>query len=267
MPSPNLVNSGLINVSGLAQSTGLLTELHGAPERVQFIVEATGTVLSCDATLSQTHAFDSMPTLFPVEDGSAITDHIIQNPLQLSITGVVSDTPLRSSDTALAQVFGNAASGLLPPLGVTTASLAYALYTDSKGAIKPSQNAYETLLKLRLGDPTASPPVPPQPFVILTKYARYEGMVITSLTFPVDASTDGLCVFTLTATRLLLVTPQLVKLALFDDQALAAGKADVGEQEPLDTSEAAGHASENATQGHAVERKTAAALRELTKAG
>lgn len=47
-----------------------------------------------DATLSEDHQYNSRVTNYPVEDGRIISDHIINEPETLQITGIVSDTPL-----------------------------------------------------------------------------------------------------------------------------------------------------------------------------
>lgn len=47
-----------------------------------------------DAVISEDHVYNSRVTNYPVEDGRIISDHIINEPVTLQITGVVSDTPL-----------------------------------------------------------------------------------------------------------------------------------------------------------------------------
>ncbi len=47
-----------------------------------------------DAVLSEDHSYNSRVTNYPVENGLIISDHIINEPDALQITGVVSDTPL-----------------------------------------------------------------------------------------------------------------------------------------------------------------------------
>lgn len=47
-----------------------------------------------DAVLNEDHQYNSRVTNYPVEDGRIISDHIINEPETLSLTGVVSDTPL-----------------------------------------------------------------------------------------------------------------------------------------------------------------------------
>ena len=52
----------------------------------------SGVVL--DAVLNEDHAYNSRVTNYPIENGLIISDHIINEPDTLQITGVVSDTPL-----------------------------------------------------------------------------------------------------------------------------------------------------------------------------
>lgn len=47
-----------------------------------------------DATVSEDHHYVSRATQFPLENGSVITDHVINDPDTLSLSGIVSDTPL-----------------------------------------------------------------------------------------------------------------------------------------------------------------------------
>ena len=47
-----------------------------------------------DATISEEHIYNSRVTNYPVEDGRIISDHVINEPETLQITGIVSDTPL-----------------------------------------------------------------------------------------------------------------------------------------------------------------------------
>lgn len=47
-----------------------------------------------DATLTEDHQYNARATTYPIEDFRNITDHIINEPETLSLTGVVSDTPL-----------------------------------------------------------------------------------------------------------------------------------------------------------------------------
>lgn len=48
-----------------------------------------------DATLAETHEYSSRVTEFPVENGTVISDYVINDPVKISITGIVSDSPIR----------------------------------------------------------------------------------------------------------------------------------------------------------------------------
>jgi len=232
----NALNGTIINVTGvaagLAQQTGLLSQLEGQPSRVQFIKPGLGTVLAFDACINEAHQASAQPTMFPVEDGSVVSDHVVLNPITLSLTGVISDTPLPETlkDT-LTQTLGAAATTLLPPLGVTVASTAFAIYQTGQQDTKRSKTAYSILMALMRGNPNASPPTPPVPITVLTKYGRYSDMIITNLTFPVDASTDGQLVVTVDLMHMVRVAPQVVNLASLSNAALAAERIDAGAQD------------------------------------
>ena len=47
-----------------------------------------------DVTVSEDHHYVSRVTQFPIENGRIITDHVINEPETLSLTGIVSDSPL-----------------------------------------------------------------------------------------------------------------------------------------------------------------------------
>lgn len=51
-------------------------------------------VVELDVTLTENHTFNSRATNFPVETGGDVTDHIINDPDVLTLSGIVSDTPL-----------------------------------------------------------------------------------------------------------------------------------------------------------------------------
>jgi|SRR5690606_8710692 len=49
--------------------------------------------IELDATITEEHRFVARVTNFPLEDGQYISDHVINEPDYVSISGVVSDTP------------------------------------------------------------------------------------------------------------------------------------------------------------------------------
>lgn len=50
--------------------------------------------LRIDASISEKHAYESEASQFPVESGGSIVDHIRPMPIEVSIEGVVSNTPI-----------------------------------------------------------------------------------------------------------------------------------------------------------------------------
>lgn len=51
-------------------------------------------LVELDVTISENHTFNARATNFPVETGGDVTDHIINDPDILNLSGIVSDTPL-----------------------------------------------------------------------------------------------------------------------------------------------------------------------------
>lgn len=216
--------------TGLLKGQGLLSELTGAPGRVQFLGTG-GTIMAFDACMQEMHSRETVPTVFPLEDGGTITDHIIITPFELTLTGVVSDTPLDSKKALLTEVAGAAASSILPPLGVVVGAQAYSLIQNTSGAVRPSVKAYNTLVRLQAGKPLANPPQPPAIFTVRTQYARYPNMAIRALQFPRDPSTGDSCLFTVSLVEMRLVQPQSVQIAVLQNKALGAARKELGEQE------------------------------------
>jgi hypothetical protein len=50
-----------------------------------------------DATMGEDHVFESTPTDAPVEDGSVITDHVIDVPVAFAATVCITNTPIQST--------------------------------------------------------------------------------------------------------------------------------------------------------------------------
>ena len=51
--------------------------------------------IKLDASLSEEHSSNAQVTQYPVETGAFIGDHVIYEPVKLSITGVISNTPIQ----------------------------------------------------------------------------------------------------------------------------------------------------------------------------
>ena len=70
----------------------------GKRSQGRIIINGT-TIVVIDVRVSETHDFSSRTTDYPVEDGSVLSDHVIVDPFTISMTGVVSNTPLPKTGT------------------------------------------------------------------------------------------------------------------------------------------------------------------------
>lgn len=93
----------------------------------------TQLVLVFDAVLEENHSQRTRVTDYPIEDGSAANDHVIQEPVELSLRGMVSNHPIRLLD------FGNlgalATTGVLGAFGAkpqVAGTAAYSALAQSK---------------------------------------------------------------------------------------------------------------------------------------
>lgn len=121
-----------------------------------------------DAALSEEHAFDSEVTMFPVESGADITDHVRAQPITVTIEGVVSDTPI----------------GLMRDVRNGTTTL-------------PSNDALAKLIEIRDAR---------EPITVETTLRVYDNMVMTSLQVPQNSKIGDALRFKAVFTQIHLVT-------------------------------------------------------------
>ena len=53
-----------------------------------------GMIINVDAMIQEKHSFQAQVTEYPVEDGTDISDHVVIKPVQLSVEGIVSNSPI-----------------------------------------------------------------------------------------------------------------------------------------------------------------------------
>lgn len=205
--------------------SGVVSLLNQSQRRVQF-VQNNNTVITVDCMVNEKHSREAVPTEFEVEDGSTVSDHVVLKPFNLSLTGIISDTPVNVATLANAALT-TAITSFAPPVGVvggaaglSGVSLAAALF----GAKNPSVQAYEQLLGLQESR---------KPFDVLTTLKRYANMWIKSLGAPRDAGTGRVLLFEIELVQLLLVTPLTVNIVKYATPDLAAKQVDKGKQEGL----------------------------------
>lgn len=220
--------------------------LKGHPDQMAFVNPATNSdIISFDAVITESHQRESAATAFPIEDGSNITDHIFVSPFELSIQGIVTDTPLGFRDGFLDTAIAVGVSALAPPLGIAAAGIGQAVYSQSIEYKKRqlaqaagvaytrntrSNEAFSRLLLMQAGAPDISPPIPPAIFNVRSKLRLYPSMCIRSLSVQRDATISGAIIFQATLTQLRIVRPQSVNVQLLQNKALGASKASEGDK-------------------------------------
>jgi len=214
------------------------------PDRLQ-ICDANGNVLVLfDASLKEGYKTTVKPTEFPVEGGAVISDHLIAGALEISFTGIITDTPIGTQRQMITEGVTSVASSVLPPLGVAAAGAAYGLYQADSDDQRPSRAIYEKLVRLQLGIPDPDPKAPKPAgrlLVIKSRMGSWRNMVITELSAPRDPAMSGAIAFDITFAQIRIVRPQTVDVSKFQNAGLAADVADIGDQSPLTSNAAEGH--------------------------
>lgn len=111
------------------------------------------TEIPMDARVGSTYRFSSNVTQYPVESGATITDHVHHNPDEISLEGMVSDTPVNELPTYL---------GLRGD-------------TEFQAAGARTQSAFDALFAVwrdRL------------PLTVVTEYLVYDDMIVESFEIP-----------------------------------------------------------------------------------
>lgn len=111
-----------------------------------------------DCAVNEDHSFESDVTDHPVESGSSITDNIQSKPIQITLDGLVSDTPIGAMAT---QRFNSGDTGDQGQL----------LY-------KPSVDAYQRMIGIRDAR---------EPVTIVTSLGTFDNMALVSLSVPRNA--------------------------------------------------------------------------------
>lgn len=133
--------------------------------------------INIDAVLSERHRYENLVTEHPIEDGSPISDHVVNKPVVVEMEGRFTDTPF----SFLTSIASGAAGLLGANLGVDPAVVAGA--TSLIGASLPGKSklAFQELVALNVKRET---------FTVLTGIHEYENMIFQSLEFP-RAPADG----------------------------------------------------------------------------
>jgi hypothetical protein len=131
-----------------------------------------------DASVTEGHKYTATLTKYPVESGSPIADNVTKEPKQVTIEGIVSDTPIGNAIAARQR---------------TQAS------PDTTLEFLPSDEALARLEAIFEAE---------EPVTIETSLKRYENMVLIDLDVPRDAETGDALHFTATFEQVKIITNQ-----------------------------------------------------------
>ena len=164
---------------------GVLSRL--SADLPKFLNTTTGIVV--DATISEEHTSSCDLTENPVEDGAKVTDHVQLKPSELTIEGVISDSPLGYAIIGNIQNLVRSAENLF-------------------GKSSRSTDAFNELLKLQKSR---------QPFTVVTGLKRYTNMIMTELKVPRTATTGGSIHFTATMKEIRIVKSKSAGIGSLSD--------------------------------------------------
>lgn len=141
------------------------------------IIKSDTVEIAMDITDSQDHVFESTITSNPIEDGSQVTDHIINEPDKLTLKGMMTDSPVRF------------ASGVQD------------IAEQGLGGESRSKSTFDTLKELRDSKTLVT---------ITTTLNIYTNMAIRSFTVPRNSTTGNTLPFTLDLLKVEVVSSKTV---------------------------------------------------------
>jgi hypothetical protein len=178
-----------------------------------------------DAVVNETHNLNADVTQYEVESGAVISDHVQIKPVQLTIEGIISETPISFVSTALTagatalgtelgKRYGNIAAGVGTFAGASLSGLITSKPT-AQDVFKVLKNLFEKK----------------EPFTVVTGLTVYDNMIITSLSIPRNAATGKALRFTATLQQIKIVETQTVPIPEYKTKtALTSSSQDLGKQ-------------------------------------
>lgn len=155
---------------------GILSDLF-TPKGVK--IESDIGDLFIDATISESPVMVNRVTENPIEDGSLIADNVVSEPNQITLTGIITDDPVRFL------------SGIRD------------LAEKGQGSLTRSKNAFELLEKLKNKKTLVT---------ITTEFKVYESMLITKFSPNKDSNTGLSLRFVLELRELIIKKSQTVTI-------------------------------------------------------
>jgi hypothetical protein len=185
--------------------------------------------LTLDVTISEQPTYANDVTAFPIEDGSSISDGVVQQPIRLVLVGLVTNSPLwngfGSPINSYADSFRSSAAGQVLTNTGTRCDDAMRALLRMAGRVAPAGPGMRQVVKS----------VKIKAITVVTGLRVYNDMVVTSLVFDRDAATGDALPFTLTLVETTKVSFSVTSLAFPKDAATTpklSSQTDVGKTTP-----------------------------------
>lgn len=202
------------------------------------------TEVPLDCSLNIGTSMSGSLTSFPVEERSNINDHFQPNPLTLSITGFISESPSQKLLTLATSLATGAllSTGQFQGLSAAFATALLASLASSATKSKSEFDETATFKKLLASRSETDPEYPKramlgleklfrsgEPFDVRTYFSDqiYKNMVVTSLSFTQDANSGDSLNFSITASKLTTVqsfTPIETEISMADPAGTSAAE-------------------------------------------
>lgn len=253
----NLTGTANTAAASSAAGYGLYNQLSralgGDANKVVLLVNNVATV-QFDCCLTEAHQYQAAPTMFPLEDGTAISDHLQVAPVGLQLTAVIADhppeTPQGLFDVGVSAVVSGglqqlgAASVLAGTVGYTSLASA-ATKADSGNAVSRSAAIYSTLRQLQgsghIDSDADSAAIQPTLVDVVTAklgkpFCRFGDMAITDLSMQRDNSIGARClVFNIALTQMRFAYREQTLLSVAQPEKAAQKRTSKAKTETKDT--------------------------------
>jgi len=183
--------------------------------KITVITDGEKTIITCDVVTEEEHNMEAEATQYPIEDGSNISDHVVNRGKTIRIDGMVSDDPITVLQTGF---LDRNISGIVP-LSIKS-KLGYGLSGDSG---KPSKETFDQFEKIYDEK---------RPVTLITGLKKYENMIMESSTMPRSSQTVRSLKFTCIFRQINIMSTQMVAApAVYQDVELGAqAKKNIGKQ-------------------------------------
>lgn len=192
-------------------------------------------LLLIDATITRTTNYENEMTMFPVEEGNDVTDHIRTKPIIMNIDGIISETPLSveaqkaalvTSGTSFVNKSVGGFKGASAITGAAGGKLGSKLFQSGESPAELGRKALEDLI------------INKQPIRVAVGKKILDNMVMIRLSVPEDNQTGRAFKFSCTLQQIRIVTGETVLIEKIASSAAHTGgkKTNLGAQATTEAS-------------------------------